>query len=396
MRVNRTLITMIVAMVAMIGMTGIIGAATYDSSVTLDNKDAGNSYDPTPNDGISAVVDFNCTGSEFEWSAIGTAKIANIEYSLIYYADPWPGNNPGALIGTFDADSTGAFDKNGSKELNMNLPSPPDANINPIPDYCDEHNGIDNYTNCCGAKLWIIPSSDYDGIACKLTSWTPDNYLFEEDLITYEDCDEYYNMQAVPENATFMIGDVFNYSVASVPIMVLNATNVGAVQVTLEYDASVLNFESVSKGDMDNMGQPNNGIDNGTGWVRMITYQGSNPGMNGDFNLANVSFTKAGEGTCDFVITVTTYKDGTPCGRSMPYLMDIGICCPNDNGDVNGDGVVDAFDVMYLAKHLVGITGFDNICECAADVSGDGTIDAFDVMYLEKHLVGIPGFEELR
>ena len=268
MRVNRTVITMIVAMVAMIGMTGF-AAATYDSSVILENKDI--NWDVVV-DGVNATIDYKYASSEFEWHAYGTAAVGS-NYSLIYYADKpdrfneWGGNNPGAFIGYIVTEASGSFNVSGSTELGMSMPHPNDWNIAPDPDYCDYHNGYDDYDHCTGAKLWMVPTNSlpdpYPGDG-EWAFWNTGGILFETDLIEYIDCDEYLDPQAAPENATFFIGDVFNYSVASVPIMVLNATNVGAVQVTLEYDASVLNFESVSKGDMDNMGQPNNGIDNGT------------------------------------------------------------------------------------------------------------------------------------
>ena len=71
----------------------------------------------------------------------------------------------------------------------MNLPSSLDWNINPSPDYCDDHNGFDDYDHCKGAKIWIVPRSDLtDGNLLPLKNWIPSSYLFETDLITYSDC----------------------------------------------------------------------------------------------------------------------------------------------------------------------------------------------------------------
>ena len=47
----------------------------------------------------------------------------------------------------------------------------------------------DNFGLCQGAKIWLIPSSDYDNETKKLTAWNPTTYLFETDLITYDDSD---------------------------------------------------------------------------------------------------------------------------------------------------------------------------------------------------------------
>jgi hypothetical protein len=65
------------------------------------------------------------------------------------------------------------------------------------------------------------------------------------------------------------------------------------------------------------------------------------------------------------------------------------------NGDVNNDGEVDMFDVMYLAKHVLLITGFEDIIELASDVDGNGDIDMVDVTYLAMHIVGASSWEVL-
>ena len=374
---------MIIAL-AMIGTLGMASAATYDSSVDLDNKNP--STWVAIADDISATVEYSSIGEEFAWHVSGTAKLANTEYSLIYYADKpdrfvnWGGDNPGALIGTFTTNGNGDFDEYGYTELDMSIPHPNDANI-------DEYDYTDEYGTAHGAKLWIILSNDYTTPA--LIAWHPTEYLFETDLITYEDCGDYPGAEEV-DTATFRIDDVFNYDVASVPIMVMGATNAGSVDVTLTYNAAVIDLISVGDGGMDSTF-----YNAGVGQVRIGAYQGSSAGMTGDFTLADVSFNAIGEGTCDFVITVTTYKDATPCGMTMPYDTSIGICCPNKNGDVNSDGVVDMFDAMYLAKHSIGTTGFDDICECAADVDGTAPIDINDAAYLARHIIGMDGYEDL-
>jgi len=389
MNINKqTVMTMIITALVIIGTLGMSSAAPYDESLILENKDS--NWDAITDDSITATVQYSTVGEEFAWKVTGAA-VADTEYVLIYYADKsdrftnWGGDNPGALIGTFTTDSTGAFgvDAYGYTELNMCLPSPNDANI-------DEYDYTDEYGIAHGAKLWIVPSSDYTEPA--LTAWNPTTYLFETALITYTDCGDYPGAEEI-DTATFSIDDIFNYDVASVPIMVINATNAGAVDITLAYNTDVLTVTGVSNGDMDVMFK---NMDTEAGTVRIGTYQIDSSGMTGDFTLANVSFTKVGEGTCDFVITVTTFKDATPCGMTMPSDTSIGICCPCKNGDVNDDDIVDMFDAMYLARYSIGATGFDVICECAADVDGTAPIDINDAAYLARYIIGMDGYEELR
>ena len=177
-------------------IAGVTAAQTgsYDSSVTLENKDSSWAI---INDGYSATVEYNACGTMFEWRAHGVVpQIGECEcgcYALIYYADKenryvnWRGDNPGGLIGTFNVDQQGGFDTgNRYTELNMNLPTSPDWNINPDPAdmYCT---APDNYVHCSGAKLWIVPCTDYSTPA--MITWNSEKYLFETDLIWYDDTD---------------------------------------------------------------------------------------------------------------------------------------------------------------------------------------------------------------
>jgi len=154
----------------------------------LENKDSGWQI---ISDNTKAILKYNGMGPEFEYSLKATGLQTDTRYSLIYYADfdprfeIWGGNNPGALITTITTDSSGNIDTSGSTNLGMNLPSSPDWNINPDPDYCDNHNGFDDYDHCSGAKIWLILADDYDGNNKKVNKWNPTKWLFETDLITY-------------------------------------------------------------------------------------------------------------------------------------------------------------------------------------------------------------------
>jgi len=100
------------------------------------------------------------------------------DYSLIYYADGWPGNHPGALINEYTTSGSGNIsDPGGSKDFGFDLPDPADANY-PL-----------------GAKVWLVPSTYYDSGDNKINGWPaspdapPSGWLFEYNLITYDDTD---------------------------------------------------------------------------------------------------------------------------------------------------------------------------------------------------------------
>lgn len=193
--------------------------------------------------------------------------------------------------------------------------------------------------------------------------------------------------------ATISIGD--GCGIVTIPIEIGNGVNVGACDIMLSYDPAIVNVTGVTGGDMDvtvaNLEHA------GDGWVRIGTYQTDNPGLSGQITFANVAFEPVGSGgNCSLNLSVTTFKDATPEGNEMPYVVSNGTYTALLNGDVNGDGVVDMHDAMYLAKHVLDKSGYGTIIEEAADVNDDKVIDIADSMYIAKHVLGIAGFEELR
>jgi len=168
---------------------------SYWSTLKLENKDTSN-WQPITNDNIEGTLTYELAAPTFNYEFEATGLEANTEYSLIYYADKqdrfvnWSGDNPGALIGTFTTDESGNIPTTkGSKNLAMNLPHADDWNGVADPNYCDKNNGFDDYDLCRGAKIWLVPSTDYNENKKALTAWNPTTYLFETDLITYDDTD---------------------------------------------------------------------------------------------------------------------------------------------------------------------------------------------------------------
>jgi len=136
----------------------------------LENKD--DNWNFIYGDGVWGLLAYNPVSPTFDYQFMARGLQPNTGYSLIYYADPWPGNNPGALIANFTTDASGKIAMTvGSTELNMDLPDPSDA----------------NYPT--GAKIWLVLSSDYDASTYSMTAWNTGKYLFEHNLIKYDDTD---------------------------------------------------------------------------------------------------------------------------------------------------------------------------------------------------------------
>jgi flagellar hook assembly protein FlgD len=181
----------------------------------------------------------------------------------------------------------------------------------------------------------------------------------------------------------------------TVPIIIENAANIGAVDINITYNASVCMITDVTNGTFDwtfaNLEH------NETGWVCIGAIHTEESSLCGSIILANVTFrSNSTNGTSSLNLSVTTFKDATPQCNKIPYIVQNGTYTALLNGDVNGDGEVDIADAMYLAKHVIKITGFEDIIEEAADVNDDGEIDTSDAMYLAKHVIKIADFKDLR
>ena len=181
----------------------------------------------------------------------------------------------------------------------------------------------------------------------------------------------------------------------TIPIKISNADNVGSVDVTLTYDPGVTRVVGIHNGNMDCTYTNLEHVDEG--WIRVGAIQGDNLGLSGNFTLLNVDFEPVGSNVeCELVISVTTFKDCTPDCNPLVYTVVNGTYRSILHGDANSDGIVDIADASYIAKHVIGIAGYEEIDKRAADVNGDNSVDMSDSMYLTKHVIGLSGYEQLR
>ena len=138
------------------------------TTLVLENKDESQNWLVLFGDGMYGELDYNTVGLTFDYTFEAYGLQASTNYSLIYYADPWKGDNPGALIATFTTDGVGDIaSTSGSIDLGIDLPTSPDDNL------------------LLGAKIWLVPTSDYSG--GQMTAWNSALYLFETYLIWHND-----------------------------------------------------------------------------------------------------------------------------------------------------------------------------------------------------------------
>ena len=122
---------------------------------------------PIVDPGAWGKMKYNLSGPEFDFVFNGHGLVEGTEYTLIYYPDPWPGTGL-ICLGSGTVNEEGNIHIAESVEIDTDLPIEEDEND--------------------GAKIWLVLSEDFncDG---EWSAWNPTEYLFEEDLITFDDTD---------------------------------------------------------------------------------------------------------------------------------------------------------------------------------------------------------------
>lgn len=146
-------------------------------------------------------LDYSLWGDQFKFSFQGRGLPPATNYTLIYYPDPWPGNNLICLGGGQSTplkgkdkgkgklenhgrgngkQKSGNIAIHGSVETGS-LPAIYDANYSPA--VCP-----DCKSGAVGAKIWLVKSEDVQCTegASKMLNWNPAEYLFEYNLIVFE------------------------------------------------------------------------------------------------------------------------------------------------------------------------------------------------------------------
>jgi hypothetical protein len=120
-------------------------------------------------DGVWAYMEYRPAYPTFAFWFGAFGLEPSTDYTLIYYPDPWPGEGL-ICLGSGTTDSYGR----------LHICETP--NTGDLPKEDD-----DNYPT--GAKIWLVLSSDVDCTSdpTKMIAWQPERYLFEGNLVTYED-----------------------------------------------------------------------------------------------------------------------------------------------------------------------------------------------------------------
>ena len=58
-------------------------------------------------------------------------------------------------------------------------------------------------------------------------------------------------------------------------------------------------------------------------------------------------------------------------------------------GDISGNGEIDLYDAIEIAKYMMGLVKFNNEQLNIADYDGNGVVDLYDAIGVAKHIMGI-------
>ena len=142
-------------------------------------------------------MNYTLWGPTFKFSFEGKKLLPDKNYTLIYYADPWPGSGIGGSLICLGSGKTSApkakgkgkggsghsggnIEIHGNVDIQTSLPAPYDANFTATPP-----------SGAVGAKIWLVLSDDVlcptaSAPAGMMVNWNPTAYLFEYNLIVYE------------------------------------------------------------------------------------------------------------------------------------------------------------------------------------------------------------------
>lgn len=200
---------------------------------------------------------------------------------------------------------------------------------------------------------------------------------------------------ASPASATTVtIGDIFSEKDVNVSIMINDVEDVGSATIKVYYDSSVIIVTHIDeKSEFDSF-TPNIYCAQ-DGWVKMTAYQSVSSGLSGNVTFANLTITPRGSygEISNLTMALETLADRDRKIINDAEVID-GFFYIGMNGDVSAEyRKIDNDDSLYIAK---GIAGIEELKVGASEVSGDGIVDAYDCVYLARHAAGIPGYDELR
>ena len=171
-----------------------------------------------------------------------------------------------------------------------------------------------------------------------------------------------------------------------IDINIANVTDLMGYDFRLTFNSSILNAVSVTVGDF--FTDPHvwhTKINNNAGFVRFAVTPplGTTLGWNGSGRLATIEFQVMGYGESLLEQKGFT-KLGDPQGIEVVHITLDGYFSNKIPGDVNGDGIVDNFDLSRMGN-AYGYKPNDPNWDSPCDINSDDIVDVFDLLIVGKN-----------
>lgn len=329
------------------------------------------SYGPWPiNDCLNApsgTLTYSLTGPA-DWSFTATKLKTSTNYVLIYYADPWPGDNPGAVIGSGTSDGSGNLTISPISAPIIDIPVSPDLN-NPL-----------------AGKIWLVTATDYDTGTNKVKwPWHPKDYLFEhEGGLNYV-----VNSSAAAVEITAGEVGVTGAGTHTLPInMNIVSSAVGSIQLEVDYSKVIVSGGSISVASVSpgsDIGSSSFEYHNdSTNKIVTISIINSSGLTGSNLNIADIDFTIGGAAPATSILygmsLTAEVTDNADPSAFLSSAVDNGYIWIKSPvitdvvGDADAEGYVTSADaLLYLKKaadsSFTADGGFDNICGTSSGIT---------------------------
>jgi hypothetical protein len=176
-----------------------------------------------------------------------------------------------------------------------------------------------------------------------------------------------------------------------------SSLRVGSCEITLSWNPAEVMATGVDDYDFDSLEST---IDNVNGELTILAWTSGGNYLTDEFTIARIGFQALGTNGCDLIIDDSELLNDLPIAQPIPHFTTNGHAYVNHDGeelegDMDGSGVLGVNDVRYLALHLLGETGFEDLHGCNPNVNCNGGANAADVRYLALHIAGDSAYTEL-